>query len=200
MKKRKAKNNRSLGRTRNYVTVVYPDSASEKWLDILSDEHVSAFVSPLHDQDINPTGELKKPHWHVMVMFDSVKTVDQARELFEKINGVGCEKVKSVRGSARYLCHMDNPEKAQYKPEDVRSFCGADYHKICSLSSDKYSAISDMLEFCEDNDIVCFIDLVTYSRKNRQDWFRILCDGAGYFVKECIKSKFWGKDNGKLYF
>lgn len=200
MRKRKIKNNRGLSRTRNYATVVYPDSASENWLDVLSNEHVPAFVSPLHNQDINPTGEPKKSHWHVMVMFDSVKTVDQAKELFDKISGVGCEKVKSIRGSARYLCHMDNPEKAQYNPENVRCLCGADYHKICSLVSDKYAAISDMLEFCEDNDIVCFMDLVTYSRKNRQDWFRMLCDGAGFFIKECIKSKCWGKSNGKLRF
>lgn len=47
-------------------------------------------------------------------MFDGVKTIEQAKDLFEQIGGVGCEKVNSIRGYARYLCHLDNPEKAQY--------------------------------------------------------------------------------------
>ena len=39
-------------RTRNYAPIIYPDSAPENWLDILSDFHVQAFVSPLHDSDL----------------------------------------------------------------------------------------------------------------------------------------------------
>lgn len=179
------------------MTIVYPDSAPEDWFSILSGLKVDAFVSPLHDRDINPGGEPKKPHWHVLVMFDSVKTFEQAQELFSKINGVGCEKVNSVRGSARYLCHLDNPEKAQYSTKDVRPFGGADYHDICSLSSDRYAAISEMLEFCEDNDMVSFADLLLYCSRNRYDWFRVLCDGGGILVKEFLKSKVWARTNGK---
>ena len=41
------------GRTRNYATVVYPESAPENWQQILEEEFVPAFISPLHNQDIN---------------------------------------------------------------------------------------------------------------------------------------------------
>lgn len=178
-------------RARNYTTIVYPESAPENWLDILDQQHVPALVSPLHDRDVNPDGEPKKPHWHVLVMFDGVKTVSQAKNLFEQIGGVGCQKVNSIRGSVRYLCHIDNPEKAQYKPKDVKSFCGVDYSEICALPSDKYVLIKNILAFCEENDVINFADLLVYASENHDDWFRVLCDGGTFVVKEYIKARKW---------
>lgn len=179
------------GRTRNFATVVYPDSAPDNWQEILSEQFVPAFISPLHDKDINPTGEAKKPHWHVMLMFDGVKTTEQALEIFNKIGGVGCEVVQSQRGYARYLCHMDNPEKAQYLPENVRSMCGADYTGTIGLVTDKYKAISEMIDYCVENNIVSYSDLLEYSRMERFDWFRVLCDNGTIVVREYLKSREW---------
>lgn len=179
------------GRTRNFATVVYPESAPENWQEILSEQFVPAFISPLHDKDINPTGEAKKPHWHVMLMFDGVKTIEQAAEIFNKIGGVGCEVVQSQRGYARYLCHMDNPEKFQYSPEDVRALCGADYTGSIGLVTDKYKAIGEMIDFCEENGIVSYSELLKYCRMERFDWFRVLCDNGTVVMKEYLKSKSW---------
>lgn len=179
------------GRTRNFATVVYPESAPENWQEILSEQFVPAFISPLHDKDINPTGEAKKPHFHVLIMFDSVKTKDQAVEIFDKIGGVGCEVVQSLRGYSRYLCHMDNPEKAQYSPEEVRSLCGADYTGSIGLVTDKYKAIGEMIDFCEENGIVSYSELLKYCRMERFDWFRVLCDNGTVVMKEYLKSKSW---------
>lgn len=91
-------------RTRNFATVVYPDSAPEGWQELLVQQFVPALVSPLHDRDINPTGEPKKPHYHVILAFDNVKTIEQAQEVFSVIGGVGCEPVKSLRAYTRYPC------------------------------------------------------------------------------------------------
>lgn len=135
-------------KTRNYYTVVYPDSAPKNWIDVLSEERVPAFVSPLHDADVNPDGEAKKPHWHVMIMFDGPKPADRARAIFDKIGGVGCDAVVSVRGYARYLCHLDNPEKHQYDQGDVRQLSGADYVAAIGLPTDKYKAVQEMIDWC----------------------------------------------------
>lgn len=188
-----AKENTSK-RTRNFATVVYPESAPEDWQDILAAQFVPAFISPLHDKDINPTGEAKKPHYHVVIMFDSVKTREQAEELFKLIGGVGCEVVQSIRGYSRYLCHLDNPEKAQYKQEDVRSLSGADYIATIGLVLDKYKAIGEMIDYCELNDIVSYSELLVYCRQERFDWFRVLCDNGTVVIKEYLKSKSWTKD------
>lgn len=178
-------------RSRNFATVVYPDSAPDGWQEILSQQFVPAFISPLHDKDLNPTGEPKKPHYHVVLMFDSLKAKDQAQDIMSKINGVGCEVVQSIRGYARYLCHLDNPEKAQYKQEDVRSLCGADYPNVIGLVTDKYKAIGEMIDFCEDNGIYSYSELLKYCRMERFDWFRVLCDNGTVVMKEYLKSKSW---------
>lgn len=179
------------GRTRNFATVIYPDSAPEGWKEILSDQFVPAFISPLHDKDTNPTGESKKPHYHVLIMFDSVKTKEQAEDIFKRIGGVGCEVVQSIRGYSRYLCHLDNPEKAQYNQEDVRSMCGADYNGTIGLITDKYKAIGEMIDFCIANNIYSYSQLLEYCRMERFDWFRVLCDNGTVVIKEYLKSRSW---------
>ena len=176
------------GRTRNFATVVYPESAPEGWFDILVEHKIPAFVSPLHDKDINPGGETKKPHYHVMIMFDGVKTVEQATDIFKTIGGVGWEIVKSLRGYARYLCHLDNPEKAQYSTDDVLSLCGADYFGTISLVIDKYEGIKAMRAFIKENKMYMFSDFFDYCAEEHQDWFRLLCDNCSYVIKEYQKS------------
>lgn len=186
-------------RTRNFATVVYPESAPENWFDILTEQFVPAFVSPLHDLDVNPTGEQKKEHYHVLVMYDSVKTVEQALELFGKIGGVGCEVVQSIRGYARYLCHLDNPDKHQYLPEAVRCLCGADYADVIDLISDKYNAIREIIEFCELHDVMSYSQLLKYCSRNRPDWFRVLCNSATLVISEYLKSRSWTEAHPTMY-
>lgn len=196
-------------RTRNYATVIYPSkeycelysigldydgsdgygSAPDNWREILSEMCIPCFISPCHDKDINPDGKFKKPHFHVMLMFDGVKTSEQVQSIFSQIGGVGLEIVQSIRGYARYLCHLDNPEKNQYSTDDVVSFGGADYFSVISLVTDKYAAISDMLDYIDSENINSYFLLLDYSRKNRQDWFRVLCDSGSYVIKEAIKSR-----------
>lgn len=179
------------GRTRNFATVVYPESAPENWKEILSMEFIPSFISPLHNKDKNPTGEVKKEHYHVMILFEGVKTVEQAQEIFNKIGGVGCEKINSVRGYARYLCHLDNPDKYQYDEKELVALCGADYHGICNLVTDKYKAIKEMIEYCSENNVYAYSDLLEYCMVNKFDWFRVLCDNGTIVIKEYLKSRTW---------
>jgi hypothetical protein len=182
-------------RFRNFATVVYPDSAPEKWQEILAEQFVPAFVSPLHEFDINPDGEIKKPHWHVMFMFEGKKSDDQVVEIIKSFNGVGCEVVQSLRGYARYLCHLDNPEKYQYPPEAVRSLSGADYNLVIGLVIDKYKAIREMIEYIKLNNIYSYSELVDYCSAERFDWFRVLCDNGTVVMKEYLKSRTWTLNN-----
>ena len=186
------------GRTRNFATVVYPESAPENWQTILGEHCVPAFISPLHDKDINPTGEQKKEHYHVLIMFEGVKTLEQAKEIIDSIGGVGVEKVNSLRGYARYLCHLDNPEKEQYNTSDVRSMAGADYMGVIGLAIDRYVAIGEMMDYCELNNVVSYAELLRYCRSERFDWFRVLCDSGTFVIKEYLKSKRWTDANAEF--
>lgn len=185
-------------RSRNFATVIYPDSAPENWLSLASDLRVPAFISPLHDNDFNPTGEQKKPHWHFLIMFEGKKSEEQVQELFSSIGGVGIEKVNSIRSYARYLCHLDNPDKCQYKPEDVVCLAGADYFDIIGLASDKYVAVGEIMRFCMENDIYSFSELSLYCMVHRQDWFRVLVDKSTVYIKEFLKSRTWDTHGSTL--
>lgn len=183
----------SARRFRNFATVVYPDSehTPEHWLAILEEFKTPILVSPFHDQDLNVTGEPKKPHYHVLIMFEGMKSLDQVRELFDQVGGVGLETVNSIRGYARYLCHLDNPDKHQYFPADVRQMSGADFFEIIQLPSDKYGIIGEIMDYCKAEMVFNYAELLLYARHYREDWFRILCDSGTIVITHFLKSLWW---------
>lgn len=178
-------------RFRNFATIVYVESAVENFVDVLTNQFVPCFVSPLHDLDKNENGELKKPHYHVMLLFDSPKLKSQADEIFKLIGGVGCEVIKNGKSYARYLCHLDNADKAQYSIDDVVSLGGAVYSSSIAVTVDKYQMLSEIIDFCSANDVMNYADLLEWSRSNRFEWFKALCDGGTFIVKEYMKSRSW---------
>ena len=99
-------------KSRGWLTLVYPESVKYDWIQILEDIGQQAIISPLHDSDINQgTYELKKPHYHVLLLWDGPTTEKNAKGVISLIGGVGCFACMSVRGSTRYFCHLDNPDK-----------------------------------------------------------------------------------------
>lgn len=184
---------RTDSRTRNYVGIVYPESAYPNWKEILAEECVPAVISPLHDKDVNPgTDETKKPHYHVMLCFGSVKTQKQAQAIFDKlsIKGVQCKPVSSVSGQARYLIHMDNPEKYQYKADDVVSLNGADWSSMVMTSTDVFKTMKEICEYCRKYNILSYSDLCDFTMQHNFDWFRIISSHTVFF-KEYLKSRSW---------
>lgn len=180
-------------RYRNFATVIYPDSENtpEHWLTILEEFRIPILISPFHDKDINVTGEPKKPHYHVIITFEGKKSKEQVKDLFDQVGGVGLEVVNSLRGYARYLCHLDNPDKAQYDVAEVKMLSGIDFFDIIGLPTDRYAAISEMIDYCVLNRIYSYAELLRYAMCERSDWFRILCDSGTLVMKEFLKSFRW---------
>lgn len=178
-------------RTRNFACVLYPESAPDNWQDIIAELKIPFLISPLHDKDINPGGEPKKPHRHIIACFEGKKSIEQVKNVFETFGGVGCEPIQSIRGYARYLCHLDNPEKAQYDTSEVLQFGGADYVSTIGLPTDKYKAIREMMAYCKDNNIVSYAELLDIAAETHFDWFRVLCDNGTVVIKEYLKSLAW---------
>lgn len=179
----------SVARKRIYATIAYPESVNPDFVDILKSKCIPCFVSPLHNNDKNPDGEKKKPHYHILFMFDGVKTVSQVKAIVDEIGAVGVEPVESVRGYARYLCHLDNPEKTRYNPLDVICLSGADYQDTISLPTDKYRLIGDMMDYISQNQVTNYYQIVDIAREYHYDWWRLLCDNSSFVIKEYIKSR-----------
>lgn len=184
-------------RTRNFATVVYPESAPEDWIERLDQQHVAALISPLHDRDVNPSGEPKKPHYHVMIMFESPTEFEsKVAPIFEAIGGVGRETINSSRGYARYLCHLDNPEKAQYDPAEVRCLAGANYQAITNLPTDDIKQLGEVFRFIREHEILSLAELLEICEINNPDWFSMIAMSRAYIVDKFIKSLTWERESG----
>lgn len=183
-----------VGRTRVFAILVYQESAPEDWQERLVQEHVAALISPYHDKDVNPDGTQKKPHWHVLVMFDSVKTQEQVDTLLDRVLGEKrvkhYETVNSTRGYARYLCHKDNPEKAQYRDEDVVALGGADYQEIIQLGSDDRSTLRMVFAFIRERGIRYYDELVDACiEEDLQSMFAIVTEKRTLAVTAYLKAQ-----------
>lgn len=174
-----------ISRTRNYTTVVYPESFN---FDFLDDLHVDFVMSPYHEFDSNPDGSLKKGHYHIMLMYDSVKTLQQAKSDVALFGGVGCEPVKSTRGMLRYFCHLDNPEKHQYPTSEVFVRGDLNYNDLIKSYSDNLNAVKDMLHFINDNHITSYFDFLFWCSDNNEYWFNLLVERYSYVIDKAIKS------------
>lgn len=183
-------------RKRNWTFVVYEDSAPDGWREALADQCVPCFISPYHDADVNPDGTPKKAHWHVVVMFTSLHTEAQAQELSNLCSGVKVQQVKDVVGMSRYLCHLDNPEKAQYSISDVVCLGGADYLEKVQKAADTDAALSEMMDWCVDQGCFSFFRLSNYARRHRPDWFRVITSSRTVFLTAWLKSMEWEVKNG----
>lgn len=178
-------------RTRNWVVIIYPESAPSNWRSILDDLFIEWVESPLHDKDVDPgTGEIKKAHWHVMLQFPSVKSFKQMKVIADKVNSPIPQPALSPKGVVRYMIHLDNPEKFQYKRETIIGHGGADIAALLKpTSSDRYSLIGEMMEYVANNDVTEMKELLDYARAERMDdWFPLLCDNSAYILGEYIKS------------
>ncbi|HAK0877811.1 TPA: replication protein RepB, partial [Listeria monocytogenes] len=92
-------------RGRNWVVVVYPESAPENWIDLIRQEPVA--ISPLHDKDVDENGERKKPHYHVVFAYKGNKSFEQIDEIARLLHAPIPQRVNSLTGQTRYLTHQD---------------------------------------------------------------------------------------------
>ncbi len=201
---------RAGSRTRNWTFFVYPSkeyldsrgstydgsdgygSAPENWRDIIDEEHIEWVESPLHENDINPDdGRTKKPHWHILVLYESVKTYEQIKELTDKLNSPIPQKANGVKGLVRYMAHLDHPDKAQYKISDIIGHGGVDLASLLRpSSSERYQLIAEMIVFVRDKGIMEMEDLLVYAMSERfDDWFPLLCDNSAYIMGKLLNSR-----------
>lgn len=175
---------------RAWSFVVYPESAPENWRQILDDLHCAWVESPLHEFDVNDTGEVKKPHWHVIIVFEGKKSYSQMLEFLAPLNCPHPQVCHSIRGYVRYFCHLDNPEKYQYNPALIIGHGGFNPEEYLKLSaSARYSMLRDMIEYIREKDICDFMEFMEYAMEEKYEtWFPLLCDNSTYMIRSVIQA------------
>ncbi|MCH5197922.1 MAG: replication protein [Oscillospiraceae bacterium] len=178
-------------RTRNWLVIVYPESAPENWEDVLNELQFKWAHSPLHDRDVNPTGEVKKAHWHCIFFFEGNKSYAQVKEIADMVNGAPPKPCISAVGSIRYFLHLDNPEKAQYSKDGIVTFGGCDLADYLSYSKSQLDLFAtEMFNWIEETDCTEFSDLMDYARHNEPDtWYHALLHGYTIVFNAYFRSK-----------
>lgn len=177
---------------KNWEFICYPESLQEYWIDILKGMKYRGFISPLHDKDIDEDGKLKKPHYHVIIQLSNkrpndkyiINSIIKPISLPDKANE-HAEFVRDMISSVRYLVHKDNPDKYQYKIEDIICLGGTDSSKYFKAVYDDtiYDRVEDII-FSYPDEITSLRRLIQYCRQfNKKDELYCIRNNTYYFMQ-----------------
>lgn len=160
---------------RNWGGVVYPESAPEDWVEKLKLKGISFAISPLHDKDINPTGEPKKEHYHIVMCFPGPTTDKTVNDIMKELNQPIAIPLESVRGYYRYLTHKDNPEKAQYNEEDIKLYNGFDVSDVLN-AFEVFTLLKEIQLLILENNILEYCQLMDFLLANdKMEQWNVAC-------------------------
>ncbi|EAL1486962.1 hypothetical protein FDK11_09425 [Campylobacter upsaliensis] len=180
-------------KARYWGFLVYPESVAQDWEEVLSVKYGFEWVkSPLHDKDINADNTPKKPHYHCLIYFNGKKSYNQIKTIMSEIGATAPQIIHNAKGNVRYMLHLDNPEKAQYKISDLKAFNGFDIEKYLfsekELNEKRLNALNDIYDFIEQQGLTEFHQINTYARKNEPYWFELINTNSAYAINLHLKS------------
>lgn len=186
---------------RNWAFVVYPESAPADWIEQLQKTGLKAVIGPLHDKDVNPTGEPKKPHYHVILCYDGPTSYNVVRSLTNvQLGQTVPQPLEQVRGYYRYLTHEDNPEKAQYSKADIKTLNGFSIHDYVEMTrSEVDERIREIIDLICDAGITEYSDLILILKDSGEEMaehFQIARTNTLFF--KSFLTSMWRKKAGLL--
>lgn len=182
---------------RNFAFVFYAKLSPIDWETRLKNLHLSGYYI-CHNKDLNDDKTPKEPHIHVLIASEGPYTINKLKRLATHVGGekVMCQEVNSLKGYARYLCHLDDPEKYRYGSQEVRNMGGCNYEDYVNPDVRPIETTKDIIKFCRDNQIYVYADLIDYCMDNQIEWFRFLCNRQqGKIILEYMKSRYWSNTN-----
>lgn len=168
-------------KARYWACVGYPESLPSDWQEKLRETGLQIAISPLHDRDLNPTGEEKKEHYHIIFAYEGPTTYNNVKNLCDTFNMTIPIKLESVKGMYRYHLHLDNPEKFQYDDRDRILINGFDSSLVNELTKTEIDKCKkEIISFIIDNDIREYSDLLEILMKN--DLTNLLTVATSYTI------------------
>lgn len=173
---------------RNWAFVLYPESAPADWREQLQKTGLQCAISPLHDKDINPTGEPKKAHYHVIICYSGPTSYNVVKALTNgQLGQTVPQPLEQVRGYYRYLTHEDNPEKAQYSRADIETLNGFNIGDYVELTRSEVVKIKrEVQALIRDNGITEYADLMDWlldAGEAMADHYEVASNNTLFFSK-----------------
>lgn len=175
---------------RNWAFVLYPESAPADWKETLRQTGLQCAVSPLHDKDLDPTGELKKAHYHVIACYSGPTSFNVVKGLTDSLHAPIPQALEQVRGYYRYLTHKDNPEKYQYPDGDIQTVNGFSIMDFVELSKSEVLSIKRELQtLIREADITEYSDFMDLLQDNEMLQQYDVASCNTYFFEKYISSR-----------
>lgn len=166
---------------RNWGAVIYPESAPEDWKEILKLKGMAWACSPLHDKDLNPTGEPKKEHYHIILSFANPSSFNNVNLIMKELNQPIPIPLESVKGYYRYFVHKDNPEKYQYDESAIETYNGFD---VCDVLNafEVFQSMKVIQSLIIENNIFEYSILMDFLLTTEQmELWNVACSHTLYF-------------------
>ena len=93
----------------------------------------------------------------------------------------------------RYMIHLDNPDKHQYKKEEILVHGGFSVEAYFTRSqTENRDILKEILKYCVDNEITEFCDLVeAVFQMDNNDWIDIITCRNTMFLSAYLKSRYY---------
>ena len=187
---------------RNWAFVLYPESAPKNWREQLALTGLQCAISPLHDRDVNPTGEPKKPHYHVILAYSGPTSYNVVKSLTNgKLGQTIPQPIEQLEGYYRYFTHKDNPEKAQYSAADIETINGFDIRNYIDLTKSEVVRIKREIQaFIRDNQIYEYADLMDLlmdAGEEMADHYEVAANNTVFFDRYLSSRRFRAAGGGE---
>ena len=152
---------------RAWAFVLYLESAPSDWMDKLKQSGLKVAISPYHDKDINPDGTPKKPHYHIILVYDGPTTYNNVKSFTDSLNQPILQALEQVRGYYRYFSHKDNPDKYQYDETEIVTLGGFNISDFVEMTKSEALIIKrELLHLIEDEDFIEYSDFLIFVERN----------------------------------
>ena len=194
-----------------WTFLIYDESAPKDWFDVL--ESSGAQISYIyHDKDVldrdvydgkdkeiilHKKGEPKKPHYHILVRWNTAKSWKQMYSYFSCLGTSHFEVVKTPSHAYLYLTHETDKsikdKKHLYPASDILfiNSCRENFEALCRISN-KSSDTGDLVECFEiiqSNIITEMCDFINFCLENsRLDLIEVASGRQGYILTSYITS------------
>lgn len=185
--------------SRYWEILLYPDAIVNWWQTMWKNNIILPLaVSPLHDPSLNADQDAdteQKKHYHAIIRYPNSTTDTTIKKIVDELyidHGPKPLKVYDLMARYRYLVHLDNPEKQQFKePGDsekiafdkIQCFCGFDIDVYKELDGVEIQKLMDELEqIINVKHFITLRALAEYIQLlHRGDLMKVLRSHTGYF-------------------
>ena len=197
-------------RSKFFSFLIYPDTEGlpEFWRERIDSLQVPWVVSPLHDKDIylhsseHPDWEVKKPHFHCLIDFGALKTINNVEKIFAGADmleflpkGMPFIIPPSKPYAVRYMLHLDSKPyeesgKYKYSADDLDCRNGFDASNFLGdvVESQVDLIIDEMIDFVVEHEVREYKQLLLYARKYEPEWKKALYHSCTYVIKAFMQS------------